>query len=182
LGSLAIGVFCGSRDGRSPRTPTIAREVGELIAARGHSLVYGGGGVGIMGAVANGAADKGAKITGIIPHFLFERERGDNPPTQEVVLTDDLFARKREMFARSDAILALPGGFGTLDEVLEAVSLSYLNVRTRPIVLLDVDNFWAALASVLAEVTAREFATPTQRPLFQVTDDPTVAFDMLENV
>jgi uncharacterized protein (TIGR00730 family) len=177
---LSVGLFCGARDGTSPAIAALARQTGALLASRGHSLVYGGGGTGVMGTVAHAAFNGGAKITGVIPRFLYERERGDDPPEQDFVVTDDLFMRKREIFLRSDAILALPGGFGTLDEVLEAISLNYLGVITGPIVLLDADDYWASLTLALAEVVLRGYASSTDMPMYQVAHDPVSAMNLLE--
>ena len=120
---LSVAVFCGARAGRTPRVMECAGEVGALLGARGHRLVYGAGGVGVMGAVARAAQRHGAPVTGVIPRFLRELERDDVAPEQELIVTDDMFERKQVMFARADAFLALPGGYGTLDEVIEAVSL-----------------------------------------------------------
>ncbi|MFJ4321077.1 TIGR00730 family Rossman fold protein [Streptomyces lavendulae] len=177
-----MAVFCGSRPGVSPRVAQCAEAVGALLGARGHRLVYGAGGVGVMGSVARAAAQRHAPITGVIPGFLRELERDDEAPEQELVVTEDMFSRKREMFARADAFLALPGGYGTLDEVIEVVSLNYLGQRPRPLVLLDVDAFWTPL---LRAVTAVQECGFTRGPLsvpFEITADPVTAFELLEKM
>ncbi|MEV0981884.1 TIGR00730 family Rossman fold protein [Streptomyces sp. NPDC049915] len=180
--SLSVAVFCGSRSGTSPRVTECAETVGALLGTRGHRLVYGAGGVGVMGAVARAAKAHGAPITGIIPRFLRELERDDAAPEQELLVTEDMFARKREMFARADAFLALPGGYGTLDEVIEVMSLNYLGQRPRPLVLLNVDAFWTPLLHAVTAVQERGF---TRGPLvvpFEITTDPVTAFDALEKM
>ncbi|HEY2061284.1 MAG TPA: TIGR00730 family Rossman fold protein [Amycolatopsis sp.] len=155
--SLSLGVFCGFSPGPSPRYAQIATALGAGLAARGHRLVYGAGGVGLMGAVARGASAGGAPILGVIPEFLRAKEMGDDLPPQEIVLTSDLLERKRVMIDRSDAFIALPGGYGTLDEVLEVVSMAALGKDVGPIVLLDVDDDWRPLLDYVEGLGRRGF-------------------------
>jgi len=119
--SLKICVFCGSSPGTNPAHMKLAAELGEEIAHRGHSLVYGGGGLGLMGAAARAARDSGAKVIGIIPHFLNAIER------------TNMHARKMRMFDLADAFIILPGGIGTLEEVTEVMSWQRLNLHDKPI-------------------------------------------------
>jgi uncharacterized protein (TIGR00730 family) len=177
--SLNICVFCGSRTGTSPEAIRLATEVGELIGRRGHQLVYGGGGIGLMGAVAFSAARAGAFITGVMPKFLFEREQEDAAPDQTLVVTTDMFDRKREMIRRADVFLALPGGYGTLDEVIEVVSLAYLDACSKPVVLLDVDGGWEPLHSLFTEFKQRGFIGDT-RPLYYLANTPDEALRQIE--
>jgi uncharacterized protein (TIGR00730 family) len=153
----SVGVFCGFSPGPSARYAQVAAELGAGLAARGHRLVYGAGGVGLMGAVARAAAKGGAPILGVIPEFLRAKEMGDNLPPQEIVLTNDLLERKRVMIDRSDAFIALPGGYGTLDEVLEVVSMAALGQHVGPIVLLDVDDDWRPLLDYVHGLGRRGF-------------------------
>ena len=114
----SLCVYCGSRLGNDPNYQIAARELGHHLAALDVRLVYGGGAIGLMGEVASGVAERGGKITGVIPEFLSKREIAFND-AEELILTQDMHARKRIMFERSDAFAALPGGIGTLEELLE---------------------------------------------------------------
>lgn len=179
---LAVGVFCGARPGCAPSFTESAREAGTLLAIRGHSLIYGGGERGVMGAIACAARQAGASVTGVIPRFLFELEREDILPDRELIVTADMFERKRQMFARADAFLALPGGYGTLDEVIEIMCLNSLRQRPRPLVLLDVDEFWAPLVQALMVIHDCGFAPAGMSDAFQVTADPAAAIEALETM
>ncbi|UXY24904.1 TIGR00730 family Rossman fold protein (plasmid) [Streptomyces cynarae] len=179
---LSVAVFCGARPGHSPRVVECAEEVGALLGVRGHRLVYGAGGVGVMGAVARAAQRHGALVTGVIPRFLRELERDDVAPEQELLVTNDMFERKRVMLERADVFLALPGGYGTLDEVIEVVSLNYLGQRPRPLVLLDVDDFWAPLSRTLAAVQHRGFIRDFAPAPFEIAGDPAAAIAAVEKM
>ncbi|MFI6004235.1 TIGR00730 family Rossman fold protein [Streptomyces sp. NPDC051366] len=181
-GGLSVAVFCGARPGNSRRVLECAEEVGALLGTRGHHLVYGAGGVGVMGAVARAAQRHGAPITGVIPRFLRELERDDMAPEQELVVTEDMFERKQVMFARADAFLALPGGYGTMDEVIEAVSLNYLGQNPRPLVLLDVDEFWTPLLRTLTAVQDCGFTRDSMPAPFEIVGDPVAAIAAVEKM
>lgn len=156
--SLSICVFGGARPGVAAGAEGLAARTGALLAERGHSLVYGAGGIGVMGAVARAAFTGGARVTGVIPQFLHERERAQAAPVSELVITDDLLERKRIMVDRSDAFLALPGGFGTLDEVLEIISLIYLGQTDKPMALVDDNGLWDGFMNLLTDLSRRGFA------------------------
>ncbi|GEB49284.1 TIGR00730 family Rossman fold protein [Streptomyces cacaoi] len=173
----SVCVFCGSADGPHEGYRQTAEKLGLLIAERGHRLVYGAGGIGLMGAVARAAQLGGAQIHGVIPAFLREREVGDELPDQTLELTDSLAERKRVMIERSDAFIALPGGYGTLDEVLEILSMAALGLPVGPLVLLDVDGDWTGLDQLVASVHARGFAR--DRELFGRATSPAQALDLV---
>ena len=154
--SLNICVFCGSSPGVDPAHLELATSLGEQIAARGHGLVYGGGGLGLMGATARAARDGGAKVIGIIPHFLNAIER--TIPGIEHEFVDDMHARKIRMFDLADAFVVLPGGVGTLEEVIEVMSWQRLNLHDKPIVFLSDTGFWDKLVSVLDDIINAGFA------------------------
>jgi uncharacterized protein (TIGR00730 family) len=177
---ISICVFCGSRPGNSPAVVDAARELGGLIATRGHRLVYGAGGTGVMGTVAEAASAHHGSVVGVVPAFLRERERGFALVDQELVITDDLFDRKREMFARADAFVALPGGYGTVDEVLEVVSAGALGLHSKPLALIDVDGAWSPLVQLLLDLDERGFALPRGAPLFELVGEPAEALDLIE--
>jgi cytokinin riboside 5'-monophosphate phosphoribohydrolase len=156
--SLSVCVFAGARSGTDDRAAAAAEDLGGLLGKRGHQLVYGGGGSGLMGTVAWSAHHAGAEVVGIIPRFLYELERGIAAPPQTLQLTDTLAERKTEMLRQADAFVALPGGFGTMDEVLEVLSLACLAQHLKPLVLLDVGDAWRTLRAVLQDVCSRGYA------------------------
>ncbi|MBS2532117.1 TIGR00730 family Rossman fold protein [Catenulispora sp. NF23] len=175
---LNVCVFCGARSG-SREALDLARETGRLLGARGHRLVYGAGGSGLMGELAWAAFDAGAEITGVVPRFLYERERGLSAPPYEAVVTETMFERKQIMVDRSDAFLALPGGYGTLDEVMEIVSLKYLDACPKPLVLLDADDFWESFTATDRTLRRRGFVDAAADRGFEVSRDPAEALDLI---
>ncbi len=173
-------MFCGARPGQYPETAAAAREVGALIGARGHHLVYGGGGSGLMGEVAWAASRAGAGITGYTPRFLYERELAIAAPPQELQLTDDMFERKRLMIDQADVFLALPGGYGTLDEVLDVLSLNCLDVSRKPLVLVDTEGFWSPLLQAVESLQKLGFADDGQGVLFHTARSAQEALETVE--
>lgn len=156
----SLCVFCGSRFGTDPGAREVAADLGELLAREGIALVYGGGGVGLMGLVANAALKAGGKVVGIIPRFLLQREAG-HPALSETVVVETMHERKLKMFERSDAFVVLPGGIGTLEELFEVLSWRTLGLHTKPIVIVDQGGYWQALAALLHGVVEGGFAEPT---------------------
>jgi len=156
----SICVFCGSRFGADPAGRGVATRLGELLAAQGITLVYGGGGVGLMGLVANAALKAGGRAVGIIPRFLLQREAG-HPALSETVVVETMHERKLQMFERSDAFVVLPGGIGTLEELFEVMSWRTLGLHTKPIVIVDQGGYWQPLAALLRGVVEGGFAERT---------------------
>lgn len=159
--SLNICVFCGSSPGEDPAHLKLASELGEAIAENGHNLIYGGGGLGLMGATARAARDSGAAVTGIIPHFLNAIER--TIPGIEHEFVDDMHTRKMRMFDLADAFVVLPGGIGTLEEVIEVMSWQRLNLHDKPIVFLSDTGFWDGLVGVLDSIISAGFAPESMK-------------------
>jgi uncharacterized protein (TIGR00730 family) len=153
-----VCVFASARGGAGDPAGTAAAELGRLLGSGGYRLVYGGGGAGLMGVVAWSAFRAGAPVVGVMPRFLYEREQAGAAPPQTLRLTATLAERKAEMLRRSDAFVALPGGYGTLDEVFEVLCLAKLARHTKPLVLLDVEGAWAGLTAMLDEIHRRGFA------------------------
>jgi uncharacterized protein (TIGR00730 family) len=154
-----VCVYCGSGSGSNPRFVEAAVALGKVFAENNIRLVYGGGSVGLMGAVAKSVLDHGGTVTGIIPDFLANRERM-NPNLTELVVTPDMHERKRLMFERSDAFVALPGGVGTLEELVEQMTWQQLGRHTKPVLLANIDNFWEPLIALLTHMRANQFIRP----------------------
>src|SRR5437016_10874000 len=155
-----VCVYCGSGPGTNPRFVEAAKAFGKVLAENGIRLVYGGGSVGLMGAVAKSVLDHGGSVTGIIPDFLIKKERMLDRP-QEVIVTPDMHERKRLMFERSDAFVALPGGVGTLEELVEQMTWQQLGRHSKPVLLANIGGFWEPLIDLLTHMRATEFIRPT---------------------
>jgi uncharacterized protein (TIGR00730 family) len=154
-----VCVYCGSGPGSNPRFVEAATALGKTFAENKIRLVYGGGSVGLMGAVAKSTIDHGGLVTGIIPDFLKARELALNE-VHEMIVTPDMHERKRLMFERSDAFVALPGGIGTLEELVEQMTWQQLGRHSKPVLLANIDNFWEPLLSLLSHMRATEFIRP----------------------
>ncbi len=144
----AIQVFCGARVGADPAFAQAAKALGELLARQGIRLVFGGGHVGLMGVLADAVLEHGGYAVGVIPDFLVARELG-HPGIQEMIVVKSMHERKLEMAARSDATIALPGGFGTMDELFEVLTMIQLGQSTQPIGILNVNGFYDPLLAQL---------------------------------
>ena len=155
-----VCVYCGSGAGTNPHFTEAAVELGKSFAENGIRLVYGGGSVGLMGAVAKSVLDHGGSVTGIIPEFLRAKENA-LANVQEMIVTPDMHERKRLMFERSDAFVALPGGIGTLEELVEQLTWQQLGRHSKPVLLANIDAFWEPLLSLLSHMRATAFIRPT---------------------
>jgi uncharacterized protein (TIGR00730 family) len=151
-----VCVYCGSGSGTNPRFIEAAIAFGKALAENGIRLVYGGGSVGMMGAIATAVLDHGGSVTGIIPDFLTQKENALTR-VQEMIVTPDMHERKRLMFERSDAFVAMPGGVGTLEELVEQLTWKQLGRHEKPVLLADIDGFWEPLFDLLAHMRATEF-------------------------
>jgi uncharacterized protein (TIGR00730 family) len=163
-------VFCGARFGADPAARQLATDLGELLARERMTLVYGGGGVGLMGVLANATLKAGGKAVGVIPRFLLKREAG-HPALSETVVVDTMHDRKREMYERSDAIVVLPGGIGTLEEFFEVLSWRTLGLHTKPIVIIDLGGYWKPLADLLRSCVEGGFADRAHLDVVAFIDD-----------
>ena len=155
-----VCVYCGSGPGINPRFVEAAIAFGRILAESGIRLVYGGGSIGLMGAVANSVLDHGGTVTGIIPDFLTIRENALKR-VQEMIVTPDMHERKRLMFERSDAFVALPGGIGTLEELVEQLTWQQLGRHSKPVLIANVEGFWEPLLSLFAHMRATQFIRPS---------------------
>ena len=166
-----ICVYCGSSMGDRPGYAALARQVGELIAHRGLGLVYGGGRVGLMGVVADAALEAGGEVVGVIPQRLIDAEVAHTGLTRLDVV-DSMHERKARMAELSDAFIALPGGFGTLDELFEILTWAQLGLHGKPSGLLDAEGYFAPLVAWADAAVDAGFVRPAHRRLLMVDTDP----------
>ena len=155
----SVCVYCGSSPGRNGLYLEAGTTLGRAIADAGLRLVYGGGTKGIMGAVAAGAAERGGRIIGIIPRFLIRKEAGEHAPQalDEFVVVENMHERKHRMFEESDAFVALPGGVGTLEEIVEIMTWAQLGRHRKPIVFANVAGFWNPMLALIDHMRAEGF-------------------------
>jgi uncharacterized protein (TIGR00730 family) len=149
-------VYCGSGPGRNPAYMAAARALGTAMANRGIGLVYGGGSLGLMGEVARSVLDSGGHVVGIIPEFLVNKERMLTN-VNELIVTASMHERKMTMFERSDGFVALPGGLGTLEELVEISTWAQLDRHAKPIIICDVDDYWAPLLTLITHMRQEKF-------------------------
>jgi uncharacterized protein (TIGR00730 family) len=151
-----ICVYCGSGKGTNPCYAEAARVLGTSLATAGIGLVYGGGGLGLMGETARASLKAGGRVTGIIPMFLSEKEQMLQD-VNELIVVDDMHERKMAMFQRSDAFVALPGGIGTLEELVEQLTWSQLGQHGKPVVIANIAGFWDPFLSLLEHMREQQF-------------------------
>jgi uncharacterized protein (TIGR00730 family) len=166
----SLCVFCGSRFGAETAYGEIARHLGQTLAENDVTLVYGGGGVGLMGLAANAALAAGGKVVGVIPQFLFDREAG-HPNLTELLVVKSMHERKLEMFERSDGFVVLPGGLGTLEEFFEVLSWRTLGLHAKPIVIVDQGGYWQPLAGLLRSCVDGGFADRSHLDVLAFIED-----------
>ena len=169
-----VCVYCGSNPGLNPAYGKAANRFGQLLAEAGVGLVYGGGGLGLMGEVARAVLAHGGHVTGIIPTFLSEKERMLRD-VQEMIVVEDMHQRKKLMFDRSDAFVALPGGIGTLEELVEQLTWAQLGQHAKPVILLNVDGFWAPFLELMSHMRREAF-------IREGMEVPFVAVDQVHDV
>jgi uncharacterized protein (TIGR00730 family) len=165
----SVCVYCGSGRGLNPAYTKAATILGKALGENGISLVYGGGGLGLMGDVARATIAHGGKVTGIIPEFLLAKEHALEA-ADELIVTKDMHERKRLMFERSDAFIALPGGIGTLEELVEQLTWAQLGRHNKPIVVANIENFWTPFLDLLAHMKADAFIRAGLDVRFSVVD------------
>ena len=155
----SVCVYCGSSPGRGQRYVEAGQVLGRSIAQAGLRLIYGGGTKGIMGAVADGAIRGGGKVTGIIPRFLISKEATESALERldQLIVTQNMHERKHRMFEESDAFVALPGGIGTVEEIVEIMTWAQLGHHRKPIVFANVDGFWDPMLELLDHMRAEGF-------------------------
>jgi len=174
-----IAVFCGSKSGTKKIFIEAAQELGNQISKRGISLIFGGGRVGLMGEVADQVLAGGGKVTGVIPQFLNDLEVAHRGVT-ELITVDSMHERKYLMYNKSDAYVILPGGLGTLDELMEILTWKQLQIHISPIIILDVDGYWGALRLLFQDIIDGGFAHPKALDLFSIVDSVDGVFDAID--
>jgi uncharacterized protein (TIGR00730 family) len=174
-----ICVFCGSGMGRDPVYETAARDLGAEMVRAGIGLVYGGGAIGLMGTVARAVADGGGRVTGIIPGFL-QDARDRVRRRDEMIVTTDMHERKRLMFEKADAFVALPGGIGTLEELVEQMTWLQLGQHSKPIIIADIGHFWKPLLVLLAHMREAGFIRQELEIHYMVAERVSEIIPMLE--
>ena len=171
MSERSICVYCASSQSCAPGYHDAAYRLGAVLAGAGFTVVYGGGATGSMGAVANAALARGGRVVGVLPRFMAELEWGHDRLT-ELHLVDDMRTRKHEMLSRSQGVVALPGGSGTLEELLEAISLKRLGIFLGPIVLVNTNGFFDPLLALLESAVAERFMDERHLAMWQVVVEP----------
>jgi uncharacterized protein (TIGR00730 family) len=175
---FSLCVYCGSRAGRAGVDLPAAQGLGRLLGERGWRLVYGGGNVGLMGAVADAALSAGSPVLGVIPRALLDKEVGHRGLT-ELRVVDTMHQRKQAMAEAADAFCALPGGIGTLEELFEVWTWNHLGYHDKPLGLLNVNGYWDGLIAFMHRTVADGFVSPSQMEGLVVDDDPSRLLDRL---
>lgn len=170
----SVCVYCGSSPGRDEAYIKAGHMLGRSLAKSGLRLIYGGGNKGIMGAVADGALKAGGKVTGIIPRFLINREATETAldKLDELLITDNMHERKHSMFEKSDAFVALPGGIGTVEEIVEIMTWAQLGHHRKPIVFANVKGFWDPMLALIEHMSEEGFIHTAHRVKPLVVNDP----------
>ena len=166
-----VTVYCASSAQVDPRYHQAARRVGEVLAAAGVAIVYGGGGAGSMGAVADGALANGGEIIGVLPRFMADLEWG-HPGLTQLHLVEDMRARKHQMLVDSDAVIALPGGCGTFEELFEALTLKRLGLYLKPIILLNTLNYYQPCVVMLEQAIEQKFMHQQHARMWSLVAEP----------
>jgi uncharacterized protein (TIGR00730 family) len=177
--ALSICVFCGSAASPPQVFVDAARQLGEELGRRGHRLIYGGTPIGLMGAVARAVQASGGPVVGVVPRGLFDHLAVDGS-AGELVVAHTLAERKAEMAARADAFIVLPGGYGTLEELVEVLALRQLGLHTRPVVLINVGDFWRPFLQQTRHMAILGFAQAGEGVLFRVVDLASRGIDLVE--
>ena len=175
-----ICIYCGSRGGRNPAYLAEARALGSALGQAGYALVYGAGDLGLMGETARAAQAAGARITGFIPRHLFELEVGKQD-IHAVIVTETMHERKKLMLGNADAVIALPGGPGTLDELIEVLTWRHLGLHEKPAFLLNTGDYWGPLLALFDHMIQEGFVTRQFRTYLQVVETVDALMEALEH-
>lgn len=177
---MKICVFASSSSLLHEMYATEAAELGRLMAIGGFEIIYGGGGIGLMGRLADSALESGGKVTGVIPGFMQDEGWG-HKAISEMIITDDMHNRKKTMFGLADGIVALPGGIGTLEELTEAITLKQLGIYNGPVVILNTLGFYDLFLKMLDKMVSENFLRPQHRDIWTVAATPDDVISQLKN-
>ena len=167
----SICVFCGSGNGNDPAFKAATIKLGQLLAKNNIELIYGGGDMGLMGTISKAVRESDGKVTGIIPEFLLKYQT-ENSDSSDLIVTKDMHTRKARMYDLADAFIALPGGIGTLEELVETMTWAQLGTHRKPIALLNTSNFWAPLLGLIDHMRAENFIRDGLEVNFKIVDEP----------
>jgi uncharacterized protein (TIGR00730 family) len=177
---MTVCVFASSSSRIDPKYIQAAAELGSLLARSGMKVIYGGGGIGLMGALADAVIENGGSIIGVIPSFMNDEGWG-HPHVNEMIVTSDMGDRKKNMFARADAVVALPGGIGTLEELTEAITLKQLGLFRGPVVILNTLNFYKSLIDFLEHMVSGNFMRSEHKDMWVIAVTPEEVLNALAN-
>lgn len=175
-----VTVYCGSSVGARAEYAQACREMGRTLTERGIEMVYGGGGIGLMGLIADAVLDSGGKVVGVIPQMLVEKELSHRKLT-ELVIVDSMHVRKQKMIDLGDAFVALPGGVGTMDEMFEVFTLQQLGIHRKPLGLLNTLGYYDGLIAFLDRMVAEGFLKLAQREQLIVEESPAKLLERFES-
>ncbi len=175
----SVVVFCGSSEGNDPKIATSSRKLGEFLAAREITLVYGAARIGVMGAVARACLNNNGRVIGVIPNFLMLREVYHSN-LSELIITETMHERKEKMYELSDGVIMLPGGYGTLEEFFETITWAQLGLHQKPIGILNINGFYDDLLVMLQKMVTKGFLKKTNYEMVQVDDDINSLFEKMK--
>jgi len=177
---MTVCVFASSSSRIDPKYVQAAADLGSLFARSNMNVIYGGGGIGLMGALADAVIENGGSITGVIPSFMNDEGWG-HPRVNNMIVTTDMGDRKKNMFARADAVVALPGGIGTLEELTEAITLKQLGLFRGPVVILNTLSFYKSLIDFLEHMVSGNFLRSEHKDMWVIADTPEEVLNALAN-
>lgn len=177
---MTVCVFAASSSRIDERYRTAASELGKLFAGEGMDIIYGGGGIGLMGVIADSVMAGGGSVTGVIPSFMKDEGWG-HPHISEMIVTADMGERKKNMLARADAVVALPGGIGTLEELTEAITLKQLGLFKGPVVILNTLGFYTRLLDFLEHMITGSFLRLEHKNIWEIASEPADVISALQN-
>jgi uncharacterized protein (TIGR00730 family) len=175
---MTICVFASSSSRIDGQYANAASKLGKLLANSGFNVVYGGGGIGLMGKLADAVIENGGKITGVIPSFMKD-EGWDHTTVSEMIITSDMGERKKKMFSLADAVVALPGGVGTLEELTEAMTLKQLGLYKGPIIILNTMNFYKFFIEFLENMVSGNFLRYEHKGMWEIAESEEEVIDLL---
>jgi uncharacterized protein (TIGR00730 family) len=177
---MKISVFASSSSKIDKVYFKAASKLGSLLAEQGHEIIFGGGSIGLMGALADAALEKKGSLIGVIPQFMKDRGWG-HPEVKNMIITEDMSTRKQAIFNIAEAVIALPGGIGTVEELTESITLKQLGIYKGPLVIMNINNFYVPLLSFLDQLIESKFMRDSHKGIWNVVDSPESAVSAINN-